>query len=140
MSTIPAIGVALALVVSVSVVPPQAQDREITYDKLMQQNVAARLASFNRLNPEQKSSILRTHIQRWIEANRATLTPEQLAVTDEWKEFANVANFAESLTEERHREIKDIETRSAEVFSRGQLRDALTLQGPYIPPPQKLDL
>ena len=33
MSTIPAIGVALALVVSVSVVPPQAQDREITYDK-----------------------------------------------------------------------------------------------------------
>ena len=139
MRVILGLGMALAVVMPQNTLASARSQaaRAVSYDTLMQQDLDGRLASFNRLTPEQKASILRTHIQRWVDTHQAELTPEQLAMTEEWKAFAHVDNFREPVTDERKRVVADVETRSLALFSRAQIRDAITIHGTYVPDPRK---
>ena len=85
------------------------------------------------MNSQNKADILRIHIQRWVEANRERLTPEQLAVTREWRAFTSSDNYREPVTEARRSLLKEIEGRSAAVFSKEEIKEALTIYGTYIP-------
>lgn len=110
-----------------------SQTGTLDYDSFMQQDLKTRLATFKTLSAEAKAEIMGTHIQRWVEANRDTLTPDQLAMTREWQAFAKAENYRTPLSDEQSAVLKDIESRSETLFSKDQIREALTIHATYIP-------
>ena len=112
---------------------PGAQSTEVDYDAFMEQDVQGRIRAFNALTPEGRAGILRTHIDRWIDANGSQLTPAQLAIAQEWRAFAKPENYSQPLDAKQKAVVQDLEARSAAVFSREQMRDAITIHGPRIP-------
>ena len=109
----------------------------VDYDTFMKQDVQSRLAMFNRITPENRADLVRTQIQRWVEANSERLTPEQLGLTQEWLDFVKADNYRESVAGDQKDELmvrlKDLESRAAKVFSTEDMRQALTIHGSHIP-------
>ena len=109
----------------------------VDYDTFMKQDVQSRIAMFNGITPENRADLVHTQIQRWVEANRERLTPEQLGLTQEWLDHVTADNYRESVADdlkaERMVRAKDLETRAAKVFSKEDMMQALTIHGSHIP-------
>jgi len=105
----------------------------VDYDTFMKQDVQGRIRTFNQISAENRAELVRTQIQRWKDANRARLTPGQLNLIEEWLALATAFNYRTPITEEQKARVKDLEVRSAAVFSREDMTQALTIQGTYIP-------
>ena len=61
----------------------------VNYAAYMQQDHDGRLRTFNRITPENRTALVREHIQRWMDVNRGSLTPEQRSVLEDWLAFAS---------------------------------------------------
>ena len=105
----------------------------VDYDSFMQQDVQGRLRVFNQVTPENRAELVQTQIKRWVEKNRARLTPEQLKAMDENLAFAVADRYRQPMNEEQRAKAKELESRTAALFSREDLREALTIHGTYIP-------
>ena len=70
-----------------------------------------RLRIFTDVSPENRALLIKTHIERWLTANRPRITPEQIAVVEEIIPF---------ITPELYQAERDIEQvqREAEIFCR----------------------
>ena len=93
---------------------------KIAYDAFMQMSVDARLTTFNAIDAENRADLVRTHIRRWLSANRARLTAEQIDLMEENISFVTAERYGPSKKRGRHREAAG--TREAErggVYSRG---------------------
>jgi len=53
------------------------------YQEFMAFPADQRRARFAAMSPENKASVMRTHMERWIQANKGRLTPPELAVFQE---------------------------------------------------------
>jgi hypothetical protein len=56
---------------------------EITYDDFVKLSSEARREKFQRLTAEHKALMKRTHAERWLTTNRATLSDAQIAVAND---------------------------------------------------------
>jgi len=105
----------------------------VDYDTFMRQDVQGRIGVFNQVTPENRAELVRTQIIRWVEGNRARLTPEQLKVTDENLAFVTPDRYQQQMNQEQRAQAKEMEVRTAAVFSREEMMQALTIYATYIP-------
>jgi hypothetical protein len=129
--------VAMAIAGIVIATPAWAQGAPapavVDYDTFMQQDVQGRLRVFNQLTPENRAELVQTQLKRWVEKNRARLTPEQLKVMDENLAFVVPDLYRQPMNEEQRAKARDLEARTAALFSREDMMQALTINGTYIP-------
>ena len=129
--------VAIAITVLVVATPARAQvataPGAVDYDTFMQQDVQGRLRVFNQVTPENRADLVQTQIKRWVEKNRARLTSEQLKVMDDNLAFVTADRYRQPMTEEQRAKAKELEARTATLFSQEDMMQALTIHGTYIP-------
>ena len=125
--------VALAFSSSVS-----AQAPTVDYDTLMQQqDKAAIRRQFAQLSPENKALIVRTQIERWINANRARLLPAQLQVMQEMAAVVSPDLYSPNRTEATLARVQELEKRAISLLSKEDVGRAATLEmAVYIPKAQ----
>ena len=128
------IGVA-ALAFSSSV---SAQATTVDYDTLMQQqDKAAIRRQFAQLSPENKALIVRTQIERWINANRARLLPAQLQVLQEMASVVSPDLYIPNRTEATLARVQEREKRAISLLGKEDVGRAATLEmAVYIPKAQ----
>jgi len=128
------IGVA-ALAFSSSV---SAQAATVDYDTLMQQqDKAAIRRQFAQLSPENKALIVRTQIERWINANRARLLPAQLQVMQEMAAVVSPDLYSPNRTEATLARVQELEKRAISLLGKEDVGRAATLEmAVYIPKAQ----
>jgi hypothetical protein len=114
----------------------QVAPAAIDYDTFMQQDVQGRLRVFNQVTPENRAELVRTQIIRWVEGNRARLTPEQLKVMDENLAYVTPDRYRQPMNQEQKAQAKEMEARTAAVLSREEMMQALTVYATYIPKKQ----
>jgi hypothetical protein len=100
----------------------------VDYDTFFKLNSQGRIRTFNQVTPENRAALVREHIERWVEGNRARLTTQQLEVLRAWVEF-----YRTPMTAQRRKEMDDSDTRTLAVFSRAEVMQAMTIHGDYIP-------
>lgn len=110
-----------------------AQTAAVDYDTFMQQDVNGRISTFNAVSPENKADLVRTHLQRWTDANRARLSPEQLAHLQDALMFVTSDLYRQPKPADVTARAKDLESRSAALFTREDVMQAMTIYGAHIP-------
>lgn len=129
--------VAMAMVALGIVTPAWAQVASapavVDYDTFMQQDVQGRIRVFNQVTPENRAELVQTQIKRWLEKNRARLTPEQLKVMDENLAFVTADRYREPMNDERRAAAQQLERRNSAVFTRDDIAQAITIYATYIP-------
>lgn len=105
----------------------------VDYDTFMQQDPDGRIRTFNQITPENRAELVQTQIKRWVEKNKARLSPDQLKLMNENLAFVTADRYRRPMTPEEMTQAKDLETRSAALFSREDMVQALTIRGDYIP-------
>lgn len=127
---------ALVVVMLAIAMPAPAQVQtpaSVDYDSFMQQDVQGRIRTFNQLTPENRAELVQTQIKRWIEQNRTRLTPEQLTVMDENLAYVTADRYRQPMDREQLAKAKEVEARTAAVFTREDMVQALTIRATYIP-------
>ena len=99
----------------------------VDYDAFRAKPWGERVTLFNSISNEEKAQLVRTHVSRWVESHLQHLSAAQIAITDEWLTFIRPELYALPKTEDSMARLKELEARTAAVFSREQMRDALTM-------------
>ncbi len=99
----------------------------VDYDTFRTTPWAERVTLFNAISAEEKAELVRTHISRWVAAHRQDLTPAQIEMADEWMAVIKAASYELPRTEESMSLLRSLEARTAALFSREQMREALTM-------------
>ena len=110
-----------------------AQPREMSYEELMAEEPKQRPEIFCSLTPENQAALSSTHIARWRDANAHRLTEPQRALLAEWLELVTPAMYRRPKSSELNERLVFLEKRSAAIFQPGDLTNALTFDGPYVP-------
>jgi hypothetical protein len=100
----------------------------------MQQDNQGRIHTFNQMTPENRAEVVRTHIQRWLDANRSRLTTEQITVMDENIAFVTPGVYALPKTADTIARFKALEMKTKALFTPEEMFQGLTIQGDYIRP------
>jgi len=115
-----------------------AAQAPVDYDTLMQQQdrVAIR-RQFAQLSPENKAVIMRTQVGRWIDANRARLSPAQLQVMQEMAAVVSPDLYSPNRTEVMLARVQELEKRAISLLGKEDVGRAATLEmAVYIPKAQ----
>lgn len=107
---------------------------EVDYDAFMRGDLQERIRTFNAITPENRASLVSTHIRRWRDANRHRLGAERLALVEAWLELVRPDLYRDDRDDDVLLAVKDLERRTATHFSRAEMGEALTIHGPRIPP------
>ena len=99
----------------------------VNYDSFRTKPWAERLTLFNAISAEERAELVRTHIRRWLEANRHELNPAQIEMMEEFIAYAQAELYALPMSDESRNEMRALEARTASLFSRDQIREALTM-------------
>lgn len=83
----------------------------VSYDRFMVRSRQQRLKVFGELSAENRALIIKTHIERWLAANRLRLTPEQIVVAEE------ILPFVKPEWYQADRDLEKVQ-QEAEVFCR----------------------
>jgi hypothetical protein len=81
------------------------QPSSLAYEQFIQLSVGERRARFASLSADNQAALKRTHAERWLEANRASLTQPQIDLVLEAISF---------LSEDRYSNPRDVEARKRE--------------------------
>ena len=103
----------------------------ISYETFCQQDEGEKKKVFRAAAPEIKAVLARTQIERWRDANRPRLTPDQLDVIRELLAVSTAETFALSRQDQRVR-LSSVEARAGAAFS-GRELDAMAPTGPCLP-------
>jgi hypothetical protein len=103
----------------------------ITYETYCQQDEAEKKKVFRAAAPETQAVLARTQVERWRDANQATLTAEQLDVIKELLSVTTVETFALSRADQRAK-LSAVEARAGAAF-KGRELDAMGPTGPCLP-------
>jgi hypothetical protein len=108
----------------------------VDYDTFWQLSRSDQVATFNRITPENRSALVRTQIQRWTDANRARLNPEQLQFLAEMLTFISADLYRQPMPDALVARSKEVEARAMKLFSPEDAAAAFTREGgSYIPKP-----
>lgn len=106
----------------------------IGYDQFMPQPFEERLRIFREVSAENRALLMKTHIERWLAANRPRLTDEQVAVVEEFISFISPELYrAEPEEEKTIREVEALKKKGEAVFSRDDLRQIVSERADYVP-------
>jgi hypothetical protein len=125
--------VALALAVGAGMIALGAQAPRIEYDEFCKLDLQARNRLFNVISPENRADLVRTQIQRWLEKNRARLTPAQIQVMEDNAAFIKADLYRLPRREADMAKAKELEQRTLALMSREDMTEALTVYGSCIP-------
>lgn len=98
------------------------------YNHIMNGDWSHRVSLFNQLPPTEKAEFFRTHVRRWLEANRHRLSPEQIAAIEEQIAFVTPELYAVRRDPKLLAAAEELAQRAKGLFDRADLRD-LTLHG-----------
>jgi hypothetical protein len=104
----------------------------VDYDAVMSGDWTHRVTSFERMSPEEKAELARTHRRRWLHANRERLSPEQLSSMEEQITFLVPELYALRMDPDLRRRSKELEAKLIQLFSRSDVYQ-LTLHGERVP-------
>jgi hypothetical protein len=107
--------------------PPAAS--ELEYETYCKKEEKEKRRLFRAATPDQQSTLARTQIERWRDANRAQLSQEQVKVLQELWTMAVPAMFER--TAEGKAKLADFEARADAAFSGAEM-DAISPYGPCI--------
>ena len=115
------------LVVSVD---DQNAIQPVDYDSFCKQDLPTKELVLAKMPAEHRVTLSRTHLERWLEANRALLTSQQVAAVQTRIEKANLMDRSVIIVEQDMARAKAFETPPVN-FTRAQL-DEMSLAGPCI--------
>ena len=110
-----------------------AQPTLVDYDTFMQLDVQGRLRLFNQITPENRAELVRAQVRRWVDQNRERLTPEQVAAMEDNLTLITADLYSLPRTEEKMEKVRAMEARTAALFSREDMAQAMTIHATYIP-------
>jgi hypothetical protein len=113
---------------------PSAKLSEVTYEELMSHEPRARCEVFASLTPENRATVMQTHLGRWRIANAARLTEQQRALLDEWLQFLTADLYRRAVPAQFLKRFDELNARTDAAFSQEDISNALTVTGAYIPP------
>lgn len=100
---------------------------DVDYDAFRKLAWSERLEIFGALSAEEKAAFVRVVISRWLEAHRAELSAQQIAILEENVAFIRPELYVDATPPELLSEARQLEARTAELLSREQMRQALTM-------------
>ena len=107
----------------------------IGYDQFMPQPLQDRRRIFNEISAENRALLIKTHVERWLAANRPRLTSEQIAVLEEIIAYITPERYqAERDMEKIHQEAEALRQKAETVFSREDVRQIMSDRPEYVPP------
>ena len=110
-----------------------AQASKVEYDEFCKLEVTAKDRLFAAITPENRAELIRTQLQRWLEKNRARLTPEQVKVIEENISFIKADLYKIPRREEDMATAKKLEQRTLALMTREDMTEAFTIFGSCIP-------
>jgi hypothetical protein len=99
----------------------------VDYDAFRTKPWGERIRLFNDISAEEKAELVRTHISRWVDAHRQSLTTAQVEVLEEWMAFIQPPLYVEPRNETSSVRREALEARTAALFSREEMMEALTM-------------
>jgi len=99
----------------------------IDYEHFRGMDWDARVTTFASLPAPEKAALVRTHISRWLDAHRAALTPAQVEIIEANIALVCAAMYERPVSHDLLRAAKQLESRTATLLSREQMREALTM-------------
>ena len=123
--------VGMSVAVHAQQATPAAQ--HVDYETFFKLDVQSRIRVFNEVTAENRAELVKTQIQRWLDQNRARLTPEQVKLLEEAVTLTVADNYKGPMNDELRTKMQSLEKRMGAAFSQEDLRDAITINGPYIP-------
>jgi endonuclease/exonuclease/phosphatase (EEP) superfamily protein YafD len=84
---------------------------EIPYEKFMKLDASSRRARFERANAETRATIMRTHAERWLAANRARLTSAQVDLVQQVIALVTPALYRNPTDPELKKQLDALEAR-----------------------------
>jgi hypothetical protein len=106
----------------------------IGYDQFMPQPFKERLKIFNEISAENRALLIKTHVERWLAANRPRLTHEQIAVAEEIIPYITPERYqAERDMKEIEQEAEALRRKAEAVFSREDVIQIVSDRADYVP-------
>lgn len=107
----------------------------ISYDEFMPQPFQERLKIFNNISAENRALLIKTHVERWLAANRPRLTQEQIALVEEMIPYLTPERYqAERDMEKIAQEAEALRRKAEAVFSREDVMQIMSNRADYVPP------
>ena len=120
---------ALALALAIGCMPGTARQaptaRPMPYETYCQMERAEKRAAFKSMPPEQRAELMRTHLERWRDANKAKLNEAQLTLLKEMAAATSPAMFdggSEAEQAKARELVEALETRADSLFTNDQRR------------------
>lgn len=111
------------------------QRQSVGYDQFMPQPFQQRLRLFNEISAENRAALIKTHVERWLAANRPRLTDEQTGVLEEIICSVSPEWYKEERDFEKiEQEVEALSKKAEGVFSREELRQIVSERANYVPP------
>ena len=99
----------------------------VDYETFRAMEWGDRVTTFNAISPQERAALVQTHITRWLDANREELSGAQIEILEENIAFIRAELYEQSRPTELLRAAQELETRTATLLSREQMRQALTM-------------
>jgi len=107
---------------------------EVTYKQFFQKPFKERMNIFSEITAENRATLVKTHAERWLGANRSRLTSEQVmaieelieAISPKWYETDRAFDKLDPGVEKLIKKIKAL-------LSRGDCQQLATNRSKYIP-------
>lgn len=119
----------LAFALSVGSLPLQGQQppagKPMAYEAYCQMERTEKRTAFKSLPAEQRAQLMRTHLERWRDANKAKLNEAQLTLIKEMAAATSPAMFGGGTEAEQAKArelIEALETRADSLFTNDQRR------------------
>jgi hypothetical protein len=128
-------GVMIAIVAASVCLPAgdiAAQASKIEYDAFCTLDLKSKQKVFGEIKPENRANLVRTQAQRWLDKNRARLTPEQVKVMEENIAFVKADLYKFPRDEVDLALAKNLEQRTLKLMTREDITEALTVFGSCI--------
>lgn len=107
----------------------------ISYDEFMPQPFHERRRIFNEISAENRALLIKTHVERWLAANRQRLNNEQITVVEESIiPFITSERYLAERDTEKIEQEADALLQKEDVFSREDLEQILSPRANYMPP------
>lgn len=110
------------------------EQTSIGYDEFMPQPLKERLKIFNEVSAENRASLIKTHVERWLAANRPRLSDEQIVVVEEMIPYITPESYrVDRNKEEVERKAEMLYKKAEAVFSREDMMQIMSNRGDYVP-------
>jgi hypothetical protein len=102
----------------------------VDYESFCKQDAVTKKILVAKMKPDHCVKLTLTHRQRWLDANRANLTPQQIGAIQEWIKKITPIDCTTAIVEESMARAKAFEGPRV-IFTRAQL-DEMSLAGPCV--------